>query len=296
MFDRQAQRLHVSERESWSSYSLSSKKERPVNTWYAPNSREPVRDETIRYGLIALGAVVERQGLPVTTPKPKYALAADFSALFDESLSSDALDANIAAWQKDHLNPAALSRIRLLSAGAAAISSDAVSAKLPNNSLITLEAGPSGVIGKSVLEDFAPRFLKNPAVLWLSQSGEKIGIDLASQLNLQIDPSKTLPDVILVDLGTQADGSDMLFVFIEIVASDGPVNSIRKEKLTNIAIDAGFSTKHLSFVTAFQDRSAPAFKKSMSELAWGTYVWFCSEPDNIIVLRDNRPITISAFL
>ncbi|EFL5796446.1 restriction endonuclease [Escherichia albertii] len=293
MYDEQAEQLSDDQREAWVKRALSSKKDRPANTWYAPNSREPVRDETIRYGFIALGAVVERAGLPVTTPLPKYAMAADFAALFDESLSDDSLVEVIASWQKAHLNPAALSRIRLLSANAAAVNSDVIKATLPNSGVVSLEAGPSGVIGKSVIEDFAPRFLKNPAVLWLSQSGEKVGIDLASQLKLRIDPSKTLPDVILVDLGTKSDGSDMLFIFIEIVASDGPVNSIRKDKLTEIAMEAGFSPEHLAFVTAFQDRSASAFKKAMSELAWGTYAWFCSEPDNIVELKDGKPFKLS---
>ncbi|WP_426724147.1 BsuBI/PstI family type II restriction endonuclease [Enterobacter cloacae complex sp. 339J8] len=126
---------------------------------------------------------------------------------------------------------------------------------------------------------------------------EKVGIDLASRLKLKIDPSKTLPDVISVDLGTKTDGSDMLFVFNPIVASDGAINSMRKQKLTEIAIEAGFSAQNLAFVTAFQDCSAAPFKKAMSELAWGTYAWFCSEPDNLIELRDGSSIILSrAFM
>ncbi|MEG3765036.1 BsuBI/PstI family type II restriction endonuclease [Alteromonas sp. 14N.309.X.WAT.G.H12] len=45
----------------------------------------------------------------------------------------------------------------------------------------------------------------------------------------------------------------------------------------------------MAFVTAFQERSASAFKKATSELAWGTYAWFCSEPDNIVELKDGNP-------
>lgn len=296
MSDEQAELLSDEERNAWVEQALSRKKERPANTWYAPNSREPVRDETIRYGFIALGAVWERAGLPVTTPLPKYAMTQKFASLFDESLVGQQLEDAILAWQKAHLNPAALSRIMLLGANAAAANSDTITATLPNAGVVTLESGPSGVIGKCVIEDFAPKFLKNPAVLWLSQSGEKVGIDLASRLKLKIDPSKTLPDVILVDLGTKTDGSDMLFVFIEIVASDGPVNSVRKKKLTEIAVEAGFSPEHLAFVTAFQDRSASAFKKAMSELAWGTYAWFCSEPDNIISLKDGKSLSLSEIV
>ncbi len=233
---------------------------------------------------------------PVTTPLPKYAMSKAFAALFNVDLIGDDLEALIRSWQNSHLNAAALSRIRLLGAHATAAASDQITATLPNSGLVMLESGPSGVIGKAVIEQFARKFLKTPAVLWLSQSGEKVGIDLASRLKLKIDPSKTLPDVILVDLGTKTDGSDMLFVFIEIVASDGPINSMRKQKLTEIAIEAGFSAQNLAFVTAFQDRSAAPFKKAMSELAWGTYAWFCSEPDNLIELRDGSSIILSELL
>ncbi len=86
MSDEQAVLLSDEERNAWVEQALSSKKERPANTWYAPNSREPVRDETIRYGFIALGAVSERAGLPVTTPLPKYAMTQKFASLFDENL------------------------------------------------------------------------------------------------------------------------------------------------------------------------------------------------------------------
>ena len=42
------------------------------------NSRETLRD-----GLIRVGAVVERSGLPTTSSKPRYALREGFAALFD---------------------------------------------------------------------------------------------------------------------------------------------------------------------------------------------------------------------
>ena len=43
-------------------------------TWYLENSREQIRDETIRQGFITNNAVVERPGLPTTSGKPRYAL------------------------------------------------------------------------------------------------------------------------------------------------------------------------------------------------------------------------------
>jgi hypothetical protein len=43
--------------------------------WYSDNTREPIRDETLREGLVALGAVIEKTDVPTTSSKPRYALA-----------------------------------------------------------------------------------------------------------------------------------------------------------------------------------------------------------------------------
>ncbi|MEP9444105.1 hypothetical protein QYG72_22050 [Xanthomonas euvesicatoria] len=59
--------------------------------WYEENSREPLRDETLRQGFITNNAVVERAGLPTTSGHPRYALKTDFAALFDPALAGDDL-------------------------------------------------------------------------------------------------------------------------------------------------------------------------------------------------------------
>jgi len=63
------------------------------------------------------------------------------------------------------------------------------------------------VISKAVIEEFARRYLKNPAVLWISESGAKVVArddELATQLKLKISADRNLPDIILVDLGCGA--------------------------------------------------------------------------------------------
>jgi hypothetical protein len=51
------------------------------------NTRESIRDDTIRTGLAANGVVVEREGLATTSPEPRYALRTNFAALFDPTLT-----------------------------------------------------------------------------------------------------------------------------------------------------------------------------------------------------------------
>lgn len=287
MSDAQAELLGDDDREAWTKLSLSSTKDRPANTWYKSNTREPIRDETLRLGLIPLGAVVERTDLPTTSAKPKYALARDFVPLFDEALVGEALDSAIASWRKAHLSQAALARMHLVREGRSR-SKDAVVVTFPNGETRSMKAGKSSVIAKAVIEEYATRFLKDPVVLWLSESGNKVvqqDDTLAKRLKLHIDPSKALPDIILVDLGEQVDGSELLVVFVEVVASDGPVHAHRKKALTDLAIQAGFELTSLRFLTAFEDRSDPVFKKAVSDLAWDTAAWFVSEPDKVVLLE-----------
>jgi hypothetical protein len=105
-------------------YALASAKPRfaPRGTrWYAENTREPIRDETLREGLIRLGAAVVRSGLPTTSSLPRYALRADFAALFDPSLPDQTLVEQIDAWQAKHLTAGALACIQILRRGAVTV-------------------------------------------------------------------------------------------------------------------------------------------------------------------------------
>ena len=137
----------------------------------------------------------------------------------------------------------------------------------PNGEIRDMERGPSSVISKAVVEEFAGRFLKQPGVIWLSESRNQVVArddGLAQAIGLAIDPGRNLPDLILVDLGP----AEPLLIFVEVVATDGPVNEARQGALMGIATEAGFREDQVAFVTAYEDRDAGAFKGSVSELAW----------------------------
>ena len=63
---------------------------------------------------------------------------------------------------------------------------------------------------------------------------------------------------------------------MEVVATDGPVNEARQAALMGIATEAGFREHQVAFVTAYAVRDAGAFKGSVSEIAWRSFVWFMS--------------------
>lgn len=292
MSDEQLALIDHAEREAWCVHMLSNrKKNRSPTAWYAVNSREQIRDEGIAQGLIPNQAVVERPGVPTTSSKPKYALRSEFAALFDEGLQDEALVDAIAAWQLRFLSPTARARATIIRRNAAA-SIHRVPVVFPNGSAITLAPGESSNITKAVVEQFAMNFLAQPAVLWLSESANKI-IDetLVAELHLHIDQSKSLPDVILVDLSPVS--GDILVVFVEVVHSDGPISQQRKDALEAIALEAGFETTHLAYVTAFADRSASQYRTLVHNLAWNSFVWFASEPNSIIMLRSGTEKKLS---
>jgi hypothetical protein len=219
-------------------------------------------------------------------------LRSDFAALFNPALSDDDVEEAAATWREQHLSATALARTVLIRRGATT-TGEGVLVTFPNGETRRMAPGPSSVISKAVIEEFAKRYLINPAVLWVSESGAKVVArddELAGQLKLKIAADRNLPDIILVDLG-DGKGGLVLLVFIEVVSSDGPVTPQRQEALLKIATDAGFPPKRVVFVTAFLDRSHAAFKKAISELAWHSFAWFAAEPEHLIVLHDGQEET-----
>jgi hypothetical protein len=48
----------------------------------------------------------------------------------------------------------------------------------------------------------------------------------------------------------------------------------------------------VAFVTAYLDRSAAAFKKTVDALAWGSFAWFVSEPDHLLQLHRGGTVSV----
>jgi hypothetical protein len=254
--------------------------------WYADNTREPIRDETLRDGLVAIGAVLRREDLPTTSGRPRYALKADFAALFDPALQGEKLEAAIAAFQAGYLSKGALARVTIMRAGAAAAKAG-ILVRFPNGETRQLAPGPSSFIAQAVIEEFAVRFLAAPAVLWLSESGNKVVLrddSIANAIGLKIQADKDLPDIILADLGPK----EPLIVFVEVVATDGAITPRRQEAMHALTAAAGFSPAQVAFVTAYQDRQSTGFKRTVAQLAWNSFAWFASEPNQILAMHDGE--------
>jgi len=107
-------------------------------------------------------------------------------------------------------------------------------------------------------------------------------LEMARRIGLDIRVQEDLPDIILVDLAP----AHPLFVFVEVVASDGPVGERRKQAIYTLTDAGNIDRRHIAFVTAYLDRGTGAFSKTAKVLAWDSFAWFMSEPEKLIVLSD----------
>jgi hypothetical protein len=274
----------------------------PSGRWYAENTREPLRDEVIRQGFVAVNAMIERPGLPITSPRGRYALTSEFAALFVPGLQGDAFGAAVNAWRSRYLSAAALARAALVRTSASTASTNTV-IQCPSGPSIVLPPGPSPAITKAVIEVFAPRFLGDPRVLWVSDSATKRPFrdaPLERALQITLNASELLPDVVLVDLAPSGRGSAVLIVFVEVVASDGPLTEQRQRALLDLlaASRRQYLPTDAAFVTAYLDRRGDAARRTLPSLAWRSFAWFASEPDCLLQLHDGLTAskTLSALL
>ncbi|WP_343029371.1 BsuBI/PstI family type II restriction endonuclease [Janthinobacterium sp. CAN_S7] len=280
------------DRTTWLANSMKQGFRPPGVRWYADTTREPIRDETLRLGLVDIGAVGKIDGVATTSSKPIYFLKSDFAALFDPALTGAELDAAIEVWQERHLSSAARARMAMLSSGKVKRSDD-IKVACPDGTVVKLAPGPSSLITKGVVEDFADKFLPAPALLWMSESGNKVRYhddETARKLGLIIDPARVLPDVILMSVGETGD--DTHIIFIEVVNSDGAMTQQRKDAFIEMARRANFPQEQCHFGTAFEDRVHGGFTKTWPQLAWGTFVWFRSEPEHLLWMRE-KPFDIT---
>ncbi|MFJ4861421.1 BsuBI/PstI family type II restriction endonuclease [Streptomyces sp. NPDC088748] len=245
--------------------------------WYANNSREPVRDESID-ALIKHGAIQVRTEIATTSPRPRYTLEPGFAALLAPSLSGSELEDAITEWRSTHLTPTGRRRASLLRDPA--LSSDSIEVQLPGAGTRTLHPGASSWILKGVVEKFAASLVE-PNVLFISQPGEKVNLldgKALKDMGLEVDQATLLPDCLMADLAPSRDE----FWFIEVVASDGPVTEERRQALIDWATAHGLEAEKCRFLTAFESRTASEAKKSLPVLAHGSYAWFANEPDGLL--------------
>ena len=282
----QARRTAPAARSDWLSNAFKPGFRPQGKRWYADNSRESIRDDLIRNRLVSMGIVGRKSGVATTSSAPIYFLRSSFADLFDPTLGGAALETAIRDWRARHLAPAALQRMVLKAQGTLARKGD-VLIDMPDGTRVRLSAGPSTAILKALIEDYAPRWLMRPTVLWISASDRKTHpqfVELSASVGLRFDSAELLPDLILADLG-----DTLRFVFCEVVATDGPVDDDRKASLLALTRRSGIDDASVGFVTAYLDREAAALRKTFHRVALDSDLWFSNEPELLVRLISTVP-------
>lgn len=276
-----------SERVAWRTAAARSQRELEslLATWgerhqprYRENSRETLRDETLKKWN-QLGAVRRLGGVPTSSSRPTWALEQHFADLFTPTLTDHALADAINAWIATHMAPG--QRLRAQQARQRERQGQAVAVTLPDGQSRVLEPGLSSLILKNVIEVWAPKALKHPVVLTVSEPSAKLLVDdelLLAQIGLTLDVTNILPDALIADIGADP----VQFWIIEAVATDGPITDSRRDDLLAWALRQGIDPSHCRFLTAFESRGASVAKRRLKDLGSGTLAWFMDEPDHAL--------------
>lgn len=228
----------------------------------AENTREAYRKTSLA-PLLNHGIVVRHQ-LSTNDPNTYYRLHPDFLRMFTEKISET--------------REVLINRLKSKSMKVKKLETkEEVSVQISDGKEFLLSPGAHNILEKAVVEEFSHAFLKEPQVVYLGDTAPRKGYQnrtLMRKLNLPIDISASLPDVILFS------ENESHLVVVEVVTSSGPINSIRFEqlqKLTKGPRKLGFK---ISYVSAFPSRAS--FRKFVEDIAWGSSVWIENEPNNII--------------
>ena len=240
---------------------------------YAPNTRETVRRQVLHQ--LVLAGVADynpfEPELATNSPRAHYAI------------SDAALDA-IATFGTDGWESAVAkflsSRTALIEVSERRRSKRLIPVRFPDGKLVKLSPGSHNKLQKAVVEQFAPRFVEDPKLLYLGDTAKKnllIHATALKDLGFPITEHDKLPDVVIYD-----EKRNWLFL-VEAVTSHGPMSYKRVLELELILANC---TAGLIYVSAFPDMTE--FRRHTSKIAWDTEVWIAELPEHLIHYNGDR--------
>lgn len=160
---------------------------------------------------------------------------------------------------------------------------DGVPRVFPNGQT-RLSPALSSEIARSVVETVTPRFLQQPFALWRNKSSttkwQRGTVLFGAEIGLRIVAGRNLSDLMQVDLGPV----EPVTLFVKVAAIDGLVSERRRESPLALIAGGGLDTSRAAFLTAYADRHAATFEKTVSALAWASFARFASERGNLLIL------------
>jgi hypothetical protein len=240
---------------------------------YAPNTRETIRDEAVKY-FVEAGMVIRNPddpSRPTNSGKTVYQTepnALELIRTFGTLEWSGRLKSYLAARgriRKELLRERKLTRIPV---------------KLRSGKMVTISPGGQNPLIKTVIEEFCTRFMAGGTVLYIGDAEDKflhLDAEYLKRLGVEIPAPAKMPDVVVHDTRRN------WLVLIEAVTSAGPVDGKRRRELKDLF--AGCSAG-LVFVTAFSTRE---FMRSfLAQISWETEVWVAEDPEHLIHFNGER--------
>jgi hypothetical protein len=230
----------------------------------AENTRESYRKTSLR-PLMEAGWVIRHQ-LSTNDPNTYYRLHPGFARLLTVPSGPE--------------RDALIERLRLPERRRARERADLrqeVCVGLAPGQVHTLSPGRHNLLEKAVAETLGPALLRHPQVVYLGDTAARRGYQnrsLMRRLNLPIDVTVSLPDVILCCLEEQT------LLVIEAVISSGPITQGRLAQLQDLAAGSASLGIQTVYISAFPSRRV--FRRFVEDIAWGSSVWIADEPHSII--------------
>lgn len=240
---------------------------------YAENTRETVRRRVLHQFCQANIAVLNPDDpeRPINSGKTVYKIEPETLELiktFGTNMWPDKL--------KEYLS----SKKTLLEIYNGRIMGEGLKVKLPDDQTFILTHGGQNVLVKAVIEQFIPRYIKGPKILYLGDTGNKFlyyDKKTLESLNVFLEPHGQIPDIIVLDQKRN------WLCLIEAVTSHGPIDGTRRVFLDNLF---GSSYAPPVYITAFSDRES--MKKYLPVISWHTEVWVAESPDHLIHFNGER--------
>ena len=240
---------------------------------YAPNTRETFRRQTMHQFVEAGIALYnpDKPDRPPNSPKACYQISEEAYVVM-KSFGLDSWEKTLAAYLEGQPTLAAK--------WAKHRDMQMVPVQIEGGGELNLAPGVHSELIKDIIKEFAPRFAPAAEVIYVGDTGDKVGYfreERLAELGVSVDKHGKMPDVVLYF------GKKNWLLLVESVTSHGPVDSKRYDELKKLFAD---SSPGLVFVTAFPDRAIMG--RFLGEISWETEVWCADAPTHLIHFNGER--------
>lgn len=240
---------------------------------YAPNTRETIRDEAVKY-FVEAGMLIrnpDNPDRPTNSGRTVYQIEPSALELF-RSFGTLEWSANLKSYLavRDRIRDELLRERKLTR----------IPVRLPSGKTVTISPGGQNPLIKSVVEEFCARFVPGGTVVYIGDAEDKflhLDVEYLQQLGVVIPAPSKMPDLVVHDANRN------WLLLVEAVTSAGPVDGMRRKELKELFGDCKAG---LVFVTAFSTREV--MRSFLTQISWETEVWVAEDPEHLIHFNGER--------